>query len=74
MLAYPVQYNVLTFSKKDFPLTYTLYTEILASKGFHTFSLSGKLAIFILATRVSLHKNLYENRVKLSPFKISYLR
>ena len=36
-------------------------------------SLSGKLAIFVLASLVSLHYNAYENGVKLATFKISYL-
>ena len=36
-------------------------------------SLSGKLANFTLATLISLHYNIYEDRVKLATFKIGYL-
>ena len=36
-------------------------------------SLLGKLAIINLATLVSLHYNIYKNRVKLATLKISYL-
>ena len=49
----------------------TLDTLILASKIFTLLRLSGKLAIFILATLVSLHDNIYRNTVKLATFKIS---
>ena len=35
--------------------------------------LSGKLATFTLATLAFLHYNIYENKVKLATFKISYL-
>ena len=61
----------------SFPVTcYLILTVILASIKFHTtLGLSGKLAIFILATLISLHYNiLYKNRVKLATLNhISYL-
>ena len=54
---------------------YTLHTFIFASlvKSFTLLSFSGKLAIFILATFVSHHYNIYEIRVKLATFRISHL-
>ena len=42
-------------------------------KSFTLLSLSGKLAIFTLASLVSLHYNIYKERVKLATFEISYL-
>ena len=42
-------------------------------KCFTLLSLSGKLAVFILATLVSLHCNIHKNIENLAPFKISYL-
>ena len=57
-----------TQSKSD-----TLATLILASKSFTLLSLSGNLANFILATLVSLHYNIYKDRVKLATFKTSYV-
>ena len=42
-------------------------------KSFTLLSLLGKMAIFILAPSVSLHYNVYENRVKLATVKVSYL-
>ena len=41
---------------------HTQDTLILASKKFHTLSLSGKLASFISAILVSLHYNNIKNR------------
>ena len=43
------------------------------AKSFTLLSVSGKLAIFILAALVSLHYNRYKNIVKLAIFIISYL-
>ena len=52
---------------------YTLDTLILAVvKSFTLLSLSGHLAIFILATMVSFHHGIYKIRVKLATFKIGY--
>ena len=44
---------------------YTLHTYV------HIQSLSGKLAIVILATLVFLHYNIYKNRVKLGFLKLA---
>ena len=41
-------------------------------KHFTLLSLSGKLANFTIASLVSLHYNIYKDRVKLVTFKISY--
>ena len=46
--------------------TYHRHLLILASKKFHTLSLSGKLAIFILAAFVPLHNIIHKNGVKLA--------
>ena len=46
--------------------THTLYTEILASKMFHTFWFTGYLAILMFATWVSLHYNTYKTFLKLA--------
>ena len=41
-------------------------------KCFTLLRLSSKLASFMLATFISLHYNIYKNRVKLATFKIRY--
>ena len=51
----------------------TLDTLFLSSKKFHSLSLSTKLANFTVASLVSLHYNIYKDRVKLADFKISPL-
>ena len=51
----------------------TLDTLILASKRFHSFVIYGKLANFISANLVSLHYNIYKNRMELAAFNISDL-
>ena len=42
-------------------------------KSFTLPSVTRKLAIFVLATLISLQYNIYKNRVKFATFKISYL-
>ena len=50
-----------------------LNSTIVVNQVFTLLSISGKLANFTLATLVSLHYNIYKDRVKLATFKISYL-
>ena len=46
-------------------------TLILASKSFTLLGLSGKLSTFTLATLMSLHYNIYKNKLKLATFKLA---
>ena len=52
----------------------SVFITIIYRKRFHTYNFSGELAIFILASWVSFHCNIYGNEVKTAISKISYLK
>ena len=78
---YKLRFSIITFPVKKYKLVYLisawnsdlLDVIVFVSKKFKLLSLSGKSAIFILATLVPLNYNIYKNGVKLANFKMSYL-
>ena len=52
----------------------SVFITIIYCKRFHTYNFSSELAIFILASWVSFHSNIYGNEVKTAISKISYLK